>query len=65
MGAKKIARFEKLFMEKREHCVTGKRHHYQNLTWYVMTQIPGVLAKKVGNLYENRTWIEYKVIPVL
>jgi SRSO17 transposase len=24
-----------------------------------MTQIPGVLAQKVGNLYANRTWIEY------
>ena len=22
----------------------------ENLTWYVMTQIPGVLAKEVGNL---------------
>ena len=31
----------------------------ENLTWYVMTQIPGVLAKEVGNLYGNRTWIEY------
>ena len=24
-------------------------------TWYVMTQIPGVLAKEGGNLYRNRT----------
>jgi SRSO17 transposase len=24
-----------------------------------MTQIPGVLANEVGNLYGNRTWIEY------
>jgi len=24
-----------------------------------MTQIPGVLAKEVGNLYGNWTWIEY------
>jgi len=31
----------------------------ENSTWYVMTEIPGVLAKKVGNLYGNRTWIEY------
>jgi len=31
----------------------------ENSTWYVMTQIPGVLAKEVGNLYRNRTWIEY------
>jgi hypothetical protein len=31
----------------------------ENLTWYVMTQIPGNLAKEVGKLYRNRTWIEY------
>ena len=31
----------------------------ENSTWYVMTEIPGVLAKEVGNLYGNRTWIEY------
>ena len=31
----------------------------ENYTWYVMRQILGVLAKKVGNLYGNRTWIEY------
>ena len=33
----------------------------ENSTWYVMTQIPGVLAKEVGNLYGNRTWIEYNL----
>jgi len=26
----------------------------ENSTWYVMTQIPGVLAKEVGNLYGNK-----------
>ena len=31
----------------------------ENSTWYVMTKIPGVLAKEVGNLYGNRTWMEY------
>ena len=31
----------------------------ENLTWYVMTQIPDFLAKEGGNLYGNRTWIEY------
>jgi hypothetical protein len=31
----------------------------EKLTWYVMTQIPGVLAKEVGNLYGNRIGIEY------
>jgi SRSO17 transposase len=31
----------------------------ENSTWYVMTEIPGVVAKEVGNLYGNRTWIEY------
>ena len=31
----------------------------ENSTWYLMTEILGVLAKEVGNLYGNRTWIEY------
>jgi SRSO17 transposase len=30
-----------------------------NSTVYVMTQIPGILAQEVGNLYGKRTWIEY------
>ena len=28
-------------------------------TWYVMTKIPGVKFKEVGNIYGLRNWIEY------
>ena len=31
----------------------------KNSTWYVMTKIPGVKFKDVGNLYCWRNWIEY------
>jgi SRSO17 transposase len=31
----------------------------ENSTRYVMTEIPRVVAKEVGNLFGNRTWIEY------
>ena len=31
----------------------------ENSTWYVMTKIPGVNFKDVGNLYGLRNWIEY------
>ena len=31
----------------------------ENLTWYVMTKIPGVKFKEVGNIYGLRNWIEY------
>jgi SRSO17 transposase len=30
-----------------------------NSTWYVMTKIPGVKFKEVGNIYGLRNWIEY------
>jgi SRSO17 transposase len=30
-----------------------------NSTWYIMTKIPGVKYKQVGNLYGLRNWIEY------
>lgn len=30
-----------------------------NSTWYVMTYIPGVKYKEIGNLFGIRTWIEY------
>jgi len=28
-------------------------------TWYVMTKLPGVKYKQVGNLYGLRNWVEY------
>ena len=31
----------------------------QNSTWYLMTKIPGVKSKDVGNLYGYRNWVEY------
>ena len=31
----------------------------ENSTWYLMTQIPVVLAKEVGKLYKKRTGIKY------
>jgi len=30
-----------------------------NSTWYVMTEIPGLNYKDVGNLYGCRNWVEY------
>lgn len=30
-----------------------------NSTWYIMTKIPGVKYKEVGNLYGLRNWVEY------
>jgi SRSO17 transposase len=31
----------------------------ENSTWYVMTKIPGVKFKEVGNIYGLKNWIEY------
>jgi len=31
----------------------------ENSTWYVMTEIPGLNYKDVGNLYGWRNWVEY------
>lgn len=31
----------------------------KNSTWYVMTKVPGIKYKKVGNLYGLRNWVEY------
>ncbi len=31
----------------------------ENSTWYVMTEIPGLKYKDVGNLYGCRNWVEY------
>ena len=30
-----------------------------NSTWYIMTKIPGIKYKQVGNLYRLRNWVEY------
>ena len=52
--------------------VFGKRHSVQywqvttdietlpeNSTWYLMSKIPGVKYKDIGNLYGHRNWVEY------
>jgi len=31
----------------------------ENSTWYVMTEIPGLKYKDVGNLYGCRNWVQY------
>ncbi len=31
----------------------------ENSTWYVMTEIPELKYKDVGNLYGYRNWVEY------
>jgi SRSO17 transposase len=31
----------------------------KNSTWYVMTRVPGISYKDVGNLYGLRNWVEY------
>lgn len=31
----------------------------KNSTWYVMTRVPGISYKDVGNLYGIRNWVEY------
>lgn len=31
----------------------------EGTTWWVMTQVPGITYKEVGNLFGLRTWVEY------
>ena len=31
----------------------------ESSTWWVMTQVPGITYKEVGNLFGLRTWVEY------
>jgi len=31
----------------------------ESSTWWVMTQVPGITYKQVGNLFGLRTWVEY------
>lgn len=38
---------------------TDKNIVPEETTWYVMTRIVGVSIKEVGNIYGDRTWIEY------
>ena len=49
-------------MEKKGKLDIGKsrriKKHYQR-TWYIMTKVPGIKYKEVGNLYGLRNWVEY------
>jgi SRSO17 transposase len=31
----------------------------KNSTWFIMTKVPGIKYKEVGNLYGLRNWVEY------
>ena len=31
----------------------------ENSTWFIMTLVPGIKYKEVGNLYGLRNWVEY------
>lgn len=31
----------------------------ENSTWFIMTKVPGIKYKEVGNLYGLRNWVEY------
>jgi SRSO17 transposase len=54
---------EIIFGKKREvrywQITTDKNTLPANTTWYVMTKVPDIKYKEVGNLYGLRTWVEY------
>ena len=54
---------EVIFGKKREirywQVTNDKETLPENSTWYIMTKIPKVNYKKVGNLYGLRNWVEY------
>lgn len=54
---------EWIFGKRREkrywEITTDKETLPENSTWYVMTHIPGLNYRDIGNFYGDRTWIEY------
>jgi SRSO17 transposase len=54
---------EIIFGKKREirywEITTDKETLPANSTWYIMTKVPGIKYKEVGNLYGLRNWVEY------
>jgi SRSO17 transposase len=38
---------------------TDSAEQPEESTWYVMTNLPGKIEKTVGNLFGDRTWVEY------
>jgi SRSO17 transposase len=54
---------EIIFGQKREirywEITNDKENLPKNSTWYVMTRVPDITYKDVGNLYGLRNWVEY------
>ena len=54
---------EIIYGKKREirywQITTDKETLPKNSTWYIMTKIPRIKYKEVGNLYGLRNWVEY------
>jgi SRSO17 transposase len=54
---------EIIFGKKREirywQVTDNKETLPDNSTWYIMTKVPGIKYKEVGNLYGLRNWVEY------
>jgi SRSO17 transposase len=38
---------------------TDKENIPKNTTWYVMSKVPEITPREVGNFYGLRTWVEY------
>jgi SRSO17 transposase len=54
---------EIIFGKKREirywQVTNNKETFPENSTWYIMTKVPKIKYKEVGNLYGLRNWVEY------
>ena len=54
---------EIIFGKKREirygQVTDNKETLLDNSTWYIITKVPGIKYKDVGNLYGLRNWVEY------
>ncbi len=63
-GTKEIRYVREIIFGKKSYrryweVTTNPETRPENSTWYVMTEIPNVNYKDVGNLYGCRNWIEY------
>jgi SRSO17 transposase len=64
MAVSKFDIFEKVIFGKKRAVkywliTTDPDRLQENSTWYVMTKIPRVKFKELGNIYGLRNWIEY------
>lgn len=54
---------EIIYGKKREirywQVTSNKETLPENSTWYIMSKIPGIKYKEIGNLYGLRNWVEY------